>query len=202
MTQRYLSKFMLAGLIAGTVVLLYTGAALARCDGLDGPVVAAARTALQTGNINHVLIWVRPEDGPQIQLAFDEARSVRKLSPAAEKLADRSFFETLVRVHRAGEGAAYTGLKPAGRDLGPAIPAADEAIATDSAERLTPLLTKEVQDGIAARFRDVIGKKKFPADDVGAGREYVEAYVGYIHYVERLHEAAAKASHGHYEESE
>jgi hypothetical protein len=38
------------------------------------------------------------------------------------------FFETRVCVHREGEGAAYTGLKPAGLDLGPDIPAADKAL--------------------------------------------------------------------------
>ena len=50
----------------------------------------------------------------------------QRMAPSAEarELADRYFFETLVRIHRAGEGAPYTGLKPAGRDLGPAVPAA------------------------------------------------------------------------------
>jgi hypothetical protein len=60
--------------------------------------------------------------------AFDQAQAVRKLSAEAREVADRYFFETLVRIHRAGEGAPFTGLKPAGRDLGPAIPAADNAL--------------------------------------------------------------------------
>jgi len=33
--------------------------------------------------------------------AFDHALAVRKLGPEAQRLADRFFFETLVRVHRA-----------------------------------------------------------------------------------------------------
>jgi hypothetical protein len=53
---------------------------------------------------------------------------VRKLNPEAKEFADMYFFETLVRIHRAGEGEPYTGIKPAGRDLGPAVPAADKAI--------------------------------------------------------------------------
>ena len=106
-------KVFLLGIVAVIVIVLKTYTASAHCDGLDGPVVAAAQTALQTGNINHVLIWVRPEDAAEIERAFDEARTVRKLSPVAEKLADRSFFETVVRVHRVSEGAPYTGLKTA-----------------------------------------------------------------------------------------
>lgn len=191
-----------AAIVVVAFILFSASPAFAHCDGLDGPVVTAARLALQTGNVNHVLIWVRPEDAAQIKLAFDEALAVRKLSPQAESLADRSFFETLVRIHRAGEGAAYTGLKPAGRDLGPAIPAADEAIKTGAADTLIRLLKKEVQEGVAARFHDVLDKKNFGVDDAAAGREYVEAYVGFIHYVERLHEAAEKSSNGHYEDPE
>ena len=49
-------------------------------------------------------------------------------------MADLYFFETVVRVHRAGEGAAYNGLKPAGLDEGPVIPIAEKAIETASPE--------------------------------------------------------------------
>jgi hypothetical protein len=74
--------------------------ALAHCDGLDGPVVGAARMALQTADLNRVLIWVRPDDISEIRRAFDEALAIRRLGPQAQELADRYFFETLVRGRR------------------------------------------------------------------------------------------------------
>jgi hypothetical protein len=104
--------------------------------------------------------------------------AVRKLNPEARELADLYFFETLVRIHRAGEGAPYTGLKPAGRDLGPAIPAADKAIETGAVEPLLKLITSESTNGIRERFQKATAAKKFNAEDVKAGREYVKAYVG------------------------
>ena len=125
---------------------------------------------------------------------------MRKLGPQAQAFADRYFFETLVRIHRAGENAPYTGLKPAGRDLGPAIPAADKAIETGSEPDLVQLVTEHVRKGLSKHLQEVLAKKNFAPDDVAAGREYVEAYVTYIHYVERLYEAAEKPSAGHYEE--
>lgn len=192
--------FMAAILLAAVSISPIRGAS-AHCDGLDGPVVKAAQTALETGDLNQVLIWVRPEDEDEIKNAFGETLAVRKLNPQAQMLADRYFFETLVRVHRAGENAPYTGLKPAGRDLGPAIPAADKALETGSDEALTKLLTDEVREGLTKHFKQVIEKKKFAPNDVAAGREYIEAYVTYIHYVERLHEAAEKQSGGHYAEA-
>ena len=118
--------FLLAGLPA---------TARAHCDTLDGPVVKTAHTALETGKLNPVLAWVRPGDEAEVKAAFARARAVRKLGPEARELADTFFFETVVRVHRAGEGAPYTGLKAAGQDLGPAVPVADRAIGKHGAEQ-------------------------------------------------------------------
>lgn len=171
--------------------------ALAHCDALDGPVVKAAHQALETRNPALVLIWVQAGDEDEIRSAFERTLAVRGLSSEARELADRFFFETVVRVHRAGEGAPFTGLKPAGRDLGPAIPAADMAIENGSDERLVELLTHTLQRGVRSRFDEVIVAKDFKPGDVAAGREYVRRYVAFIHYVERLYEASASEAHGH-----
>jgi uncharacterized protein DUF6448 len=176
--------------------------ALAHCDGLDGPVVKAAQRALDTRNPALVLIWVQGKDEPEIRKAFEQTLAVRELSPQARELADRFFFETLVRVHRAGEGAPFTGLKPAGRDLGPAIPAADEAVRVGSVEPVRHLLTVAIQDRLRHQFGEVMATKTFEPDDVAAGREYIKAYVEFIHFVERLYDSTMKTPHGHFEESE
>lgn len=184
------------------ILLFGSNKVFAHCDGMDGPVVTAAQKALETGNVNLVLIWVQKKDEGEIKEAFQKTLAVRKLNPEAKELADMYFFENLVRIHRAGEGAPYTGLKPAGRDLGPAIPAGDKAIAEGKVEPLLKLLTNAIHEGLHEQFRKAIAKKNFDKNDVAAGREYIEAYVSYIHYVERLYEAAKKPASGHYPESE
>jgi hypothetical protein len=176
--------------------------ALAHCDGMDGPVVKAAQRALESGNVNLVLIWVQKPDEVEIRKAFDQSMAVRKLGPEARALADRYFFETLVRLHRAGEGAPYTGLKPAGRDLGPAIPAADKALEAGSVEALLKLLSDLVQAGVSEHFKHAVAKSNFDKNDVESGREYVNAYVQFVHYVERIYQAAKNPAHGHYPENE
>jgi len=193
-------------LLAISVVLLIitlwgSSSVFAHCDGMDGPVVKAAQRALETKNINLVLIWVQEKDENEIKRAFERTLAVRKLNTEAKNLADTYFFETLVRLHRAGEGAPYTGLKPAGRDLGPAIPAADNAIENENAESLITLLIGTMQSGINDHFNQVIIKKNFSIDDVTAGREYVRAYVEFIHYVERLYESSENIALGHYDDS-
>ncbi len=163
---------------------------------IDGPLAKLAEKALADRNVNLVLPWVRPEDEPEIRHAFEHAQAVRELGPQARSLADRHFLETLVRVHRAGEGAPYTGLKPAGLDLGPAVPAADSALATGSVESVVKLLLDAVSAGVHERFDAAIQRQRFDVNDVAAGRRYVEAYVPYVHYVERLWEAATAPAHG------
>jgi hypothetical protein len=179
---------LLPSLGSETGLLLLWG--IAHCDTLDGPLVALAKKALEERNVNLVLPWVRAEDDPEIRHAFDHTQAVRDLGPQARSLADRHFFETLVRIHRAGEGAAFTGLKPAGLDLGPAVPAADRALKIGSAEAVIELLVGAVSAGVRVRFRAAAERQAFDPNDVAAGRRYVEAYVPYVHYVEQLWDAA------------
>jgi len=183
-----------------TIGLFLPKQAIAHCDGLDGPVVKAAQNALETGNVNLVLIWVQKKDESEIKKAFQKTLAVRKLNSQAKELADMYFFETLVRIHRAGEGAPYTGVKPAGRDLGPAIPAADKALENGKVEPLLKLLTEAMQTGIREQFKQVTATKKFGKDDVSAGQAYVQGYVEFVHYVERIYEAAKNPAEGHYPE--
>jgi hypothetical protein len=187
----------------GAVALALYGPAasrlLAHCDGLDGPVVQAASRAIATGNPNFALIWVQPKDEPEIRAAFVETMAVRVHGPRAQRLADRAFFETLVRLHRAGEGAPYEGLKPAGRDLGPAIPAADRAVASGSVAGLEELLARALRQGLEARYEKLRAAGAFDPDDLAAGRAYVAAYVEFIHYAERLYGAAVQDAPGHFD---
>lgn len=186
--------------VAVAVLFLSTlpSAALAHCDTLDGPVVSTARKALDTGKLNPVLAWVRPQDEAEIREAFVRATAVRKSGPEARSLADTWFFETVVRVHRAGEGAPYTGLKPAGQDLGPAIAAADRSIESGSPAAVERLLGDAVKAGVHERFARLKAEKR-PGEDVAAGRAWVQAYVPYLHYVEGVHQAATRGAGAHAE---
>lgn len=183
------------------LTLVMPGIARAHCDGMDGPVVKLARKALESGNVNLVLPWVLENDEPEIRRAFNHTMDVRKLGSEARQLADRYFFETLVRIHRASEGATYTGLKPAGIDLGPAILVADKALDGGSIEEVEKLLTYAIQTGLRQHYNAVFKHKQFEADNVAAGRLYVKAYVPYVHYVETLWENATQSPRGHYPEA-
>ena len=190
---------MAMGLVAAGIALFLSAPipVLAHCDTLDGPVVVDARTALQKGEVTPVLKWVRKEAEGEIRSAFARTLAVRKLGTEAADLADRWFFETLVRIHREGEGAPYTGLKPAGTMVEPGIAAADRALEKGTVEDLVKVMTVQVAGGIRDRYARVAERKKTADKSVQAGREYVEAYVEFIHYVERLQEDSTKPA-GHH----
>lgn len=173
----------------------------AHCDTMDGPVVQAAKVALEKKDVTAALKWVTKEGEIEVKTAFAKTLVVRTKGQEAQELADQYFFETLVRVHRAGEGEPFTGLKPAGTDPGPGIAEADKALETGSLDKLTKLVAEGAAAGIRQRFAQVREKKQHSEESVEAGREFVAAYVEYIHYVEGLIETAEGAGAHHHEAS-
>lgn len=186
----------------GTLCLtLVPRAAVAHCDTLDGPVVKDARAALASKDVTPTLKWVRSDKEGEIREAFQHALAVRSMGPEALALADRFFFETLVRVHREGEGAPYTGLKPAGTPVDPGIDASDTALKTGSVDALVKMLAAEVDKGLRHRFAEAAEARKHASESVVKGRAYVTAYVEFVHYAERLMLSATSAA-GHAESAE
>lgn len=168
------------------IIFIYTIPISAHCDTMEGPVVKASQKALQTGNINYVLIWVQPKDEQEINNLYEKVLRVRKLNDEAKELADMYFFETVVRVHRMGEGEPYTGIKPAGYQPDKGIEAADVAIEKNSLTEILAQVPEESSNTIKELFTDLQSKIKYDIKDLTAGRKYVAAYVHFIHYVESL----------------
>jgi hypothetical protein len=83
-------------------------------DSMDGPVVKAAMKALDTRDVRAVLPFVPKQGEAEVTEVFEKVINARLQSSEAREVADRHSFETVVRIHRAGEGAPFTGLKPAG----------------------------------------------------------------------------------------
>jgi hypothetical protein len=190
----FIRMLMVAALTLGGS-LLAPGGAAAHCDSLDGPVVKEARLALEKGEITPLLKWVMPEHEQEVGAAFAQAGKVRMLGEEARNLADQYFFETLVRLHREGEGAPYTGLKPAGEIEGPILKA-DQALAEGSVDHLADAISKHVGKAMRERFARALAARKGADESVAAGREFVEAYVEYVHFVEGI-VGVVHGSHDH-----
>jgi hypothetical protein len=186
MRRPYPTVILLSAFVALT--LLTPQRAAAHCDSLDGPVVASARAALAAGDVALVLHWVPADDEAEIRAAFERTVRVRAGSTEAREMADLWFFETLVRVHRAGEGAPYTGLKPVGWEPPSLITAADRSLVDGDAEALAQRVSDHVARELRERHARALALKDYAPGNVEAGRRYVAAYVAYTHYLEALYE--------------
>ena len=165
------------------------------CDSLDGPVVAAARAALTARDVDAVLPFVPEDAEDEVRAMFDRVLPVRALGPEAAEVADRLFFETVVRVHRAGEGAPYTGLRPAGLSHGPVLPLAERAVSTGSAGPLTDFLTTVLREELEQRLERVTALSAAEDRSVADARRYVQAMLGFEVYSHHLFGAMRSADH-------
>lgn len=206
----------IGGTLYLTVFTIFLGMAifdpsgvLAHCDTLDGPVVLDAKRALEKREATPILKWVKKADESQVRAALEKTLKVSDKGAEAKDLAETFFFETVVRLHRASEGAPYTGLKPVGTDPGPVVREGDKSLETGSADHLVKHLGHVVSEGIRHRFDLALEKKKHADENVEAGRSFVSAYVDFIHYLEGLDGVASGHSphgeslekHGRSEES-
>ena len=98
--------------------------------------------------------------------------------------ADRTFLETLVRVHRAGEGEGFDGIKPSGTALPPQVVAADAALAQGTTDPLVGEVYKGRWAELEERFHRAVALQDYDVDDLKAARAYVEAYVSYVKWAE------------------
>lgn len=187
--------------IVASIVLttLFSSLAIAHCDSMSGPVVKDAQAALASKKIDSVLKWVGRGDEATIRDAFEMALAVRGESDVAKAVADKYFFETLVRIHRATEGEGFTGLKPAG-SVDPAIASSDLALERGSIDEVAAATGAAVRDGVKQRFADAYAKRQVAGKTVEQGREYVKAYVELTHYVVAVeHLVSSGPSHKHLE---
>ena len=182
--------------ISLSILFVAPNSVYAHCDTLDGPVVKDAKIALQNKDATPVLKWVKKDNEKEIKEVFNKTLVEITQNPKGKEAAELKFFSDLVRIHRAGEGASFEGLKPAG-EVEPIVKAADEAIEKGSIDELN----KKITAGTEERVSRVMATIKHKDESVEAGREYVEAYVDFIHYVEKLYNVASRSS-GHHEHEE
>lgn len=191
-------------LSAGTLILAnfaMAGTALAHCDGLDGPVIVEARSALEKKDVTPLLKWIPENKERAIKDTFAQTLSKRAGGKAAQEAADRKLFEKLVQIHRESEGASFTGIKPAGQ-IAPVVMEADAALANSNVDHLAKHIAAEVEKSIHDKFERAAHSKEYASQSVEKGREFVGKYVQYVHFVEEVANLVGKPAGHHGAEQE
>lgn len=183
-------------------LILAPSMTFAHCDTMDGPVITAAKKAIETKNPNYFLVWVQEKDEVKILEEFKKVLEEREKNPNNAEAIDIAFFGSLVKIHREGEGAGYTGIKPAGDFGSPLIPLVDDAIDSGSSEKLQALFPEALRAQVVARFQEVMDKKNYPLENVQAGRDYVESYIVFFHWALNLYNTSLNGESSHVAEEE
>jgi len=173
----------------------------AHCDTVNGPVVSDAKQALEKANADIVLKWVRQQDEEKIRKAFNETLEKRKQHPKDKGNIDMSFYEEVVKLHRAGEGVEYSGIKTGEIKINPITEIADTALAKSDAGELIKMFPESARADIQSDFDEVMKKKKHMNENIAAGREYVASYVKFMHHIESLYGAENTETHGQNKET-
>ncbi|MHC4069634.1 MAG: DUF6448 family protein [Planctomycetota bacterium] len=190
--KKIYALFALGTFVCGFV---FAVAVYAHCDSMSGPVIPEAMAALEKGDIIPVLKWIKPEYETEVKKAFSLAVQVRDKSHEAKELADKYFLETLIRLHRAGEGAPYTGIKENPPEK--IIILTDQALASGSADELIKKIQTHLAEAIREKFNKALQASRNKDKSVESGRDFVEAYVQYTHYVEGIHAAIISTGSHH-----
>ena len=159
--------------------------ASAHCDSYDGPVIKDALKALEQQNVELVLKWVEPKYDEIITDKFNQTLKLKGSNEEVNKILRTHFLEKLVRLHREGEGASFTGLKPA-NSMTPMVEMADNSLEKNDINYVVNAVNSHLTEVLKERFAKAIELSKTKDNSVEQGRAYVEAYVEYTHTLEAL----------------
>jgi hypothetical protein len=192
--NKVLTRRAMMGILALLLAAFLGANVFAHCDTTGGPIIPEAITALEKGEITPILKWIKKENEEEIKTAFTKTIAVRTMGPVARELADRYFIETLVRLHRAGEDAPFTGIND--EPVEPIVAMADKALADGSVDKMIGRISEDLAEAIREKFKKALQAGKNKDKSVEAGRKFVAAYVTYMHYVESINTAIMSAA-GH-----
>lgn len=171
--------------------------ASAHCDSYDGPVIKDALLALKQNKVILVLKWVDEDHEEEIKNLFAKTTALKKSDKEIYQIVEKHFLETLVRLHREGEGAFFTGLKPAGSTT-KIVQMADDALDKNDINSLTTNLTAHIEKVVKEKYEKAQALSQTKDESVEKGRAYVAAYVDYTHTLEGIHDILEHGGgHGH-----
>lgn len=170
--------------------------AFAHCDSYDGPVIQDALVALEENKVDLVLKWVEEKHEGEITSLFNKTLKYRNGDQEVYQLLEKHFLETLVRVHREGEGEPYTGLKPAG-STSKIITMTDTALREKDIDGFLSKLNGHIEKVVREKYQKVAALDLLKNQSVEKGRDYVAAYVDYTHTIEALHAILEHSDEGH-----
>jgi hypothetical protein len=157
------------------------------CKTRNGPAVRAAVRALETGNVNYVLIWVPEEAEKKLKNLFEKTYCEYKVRKDGAHVTIDWYLKTVNRLHKLGENRQNTGITTAGLNESPFILIVENAIETEDPKEAIRVISEAREDDIRYHFHQVLDKKNYDVNNISAGRAFVTAFTDFIVYLHDLY---------------
>src|SRR5512137_2844109 len=154
-------------------------------DEMHEPVFKAAKMSLETGNVNHILIWLPVESENSLKNLLEKTCCIRSSRMNMQKQAYDWYFETVNRFYRSSSPPDHH--RTQSPDLsGKLVLKIDRAIESGNFEEIQDIIPVTHEADAKQRFQHLIKMRDFSVNNIAAGRLYVSAFFDFHHYVHDL----------------
>jgi hypothetical protein len=154
-------------------------------DEMQGPVVKAAKMALETGNANYIMIWLPEESEKTLKNLLEKTCCTRSSRMIVQKQVYDWYFEMVNRFFNAGRPRDYLtihgGLAEKPLDL-----KVDKAIESGNFAEIREIIPITYEAEAKQRFLHVMHMRNYPVNNIAAGRAYVSAFFDFNQYIHDL----------------
>ena len=153
----------------------------------NGPVMRAAKMALETGNANYILIWVPEESENTLKNLIEKTCCERSSRKNIQNLAINWYFQTVSRLKYANGWPHCPGMKSERSDEKPIVLMVERAIETGNIEEIIGVIPCTHAGDVRQRFHHVMDKRNYNVDNIADGRAYVSSFIDLIVYLNNLY---------------
>jgi hypothetical protein len=152
----------------------------------NGPVMRAAKMALETGNADHILIWVPEESENTLKNLLEKTCCERTTQRKARNHSIEWYLQTINRLHSEYYRPHDLNISTKTPEERKTILLVERACETGNFDEIATVMQITSDEEIRQRFNDVLNKSNYDMDNIAAGRAYVSAFTDFIACINSL----------------
>lgn len=146
----------------------------------------AAERALETGNANHILIWIPEESERTLRNLLERACCERRIQKDANNPVIRWYFNTIRHLHAAYCGHQNLDISTKTPEERKIISIAERACESGNFDEITTVVQNASWGEMRQRFQDLMKIRQYDAENIAAGRAYVSAFIAFIVHANKV----------------
>lgn len=157
-----------------------------RNDSHNGPMMIAAKRALETGKAHHILIWIPEKSENTLKNLLEKVCCKRRIQADGHDRIVDWYFETISRFHSGYYGPHNLNISTKTPEEKSIIFLVESACESGNFEEITTVIRDTPTGEMRQRFDDVMKKRNYCEENIAAGRVYVSVFTYFIAFVNNL----------------